>query len=64
MRRHAKFLKELVNFNIDLTGEIEAILENPQEWAEDFAENAILSELPRYQKAKKMGEGFAREITS
>ena len=64
MKRHAKFLKELVNFNIDLKGDIDDILDNPQEWAEGFAEEAILNELPRYQKAKKRGEKFAREITS
>tara|TARA_Y100000034_G_C6822603_1_gene370625 strand:+ start:428 stop:550 length:123 start_codon:yes stop_codon:yes gene_type:complete len=39
-------------------------LDNPQEWAEKFAEDAILKELPRYRKAKKMGEEFARKITS
>ena len=63
LRRHAKSLKELLNFNIELTGDIKTILDNPQEWAEKFAEESILKELPRYRKAKKMGEKFAREIT-
>ena len=44
--------------------EIEEILDDPQAWAEKFAEDAILKELPRYQKAKKMGEQFAERITS
>jgi hypothetical protein len=39
-------------------------LDDPQAWAEKFAEDAILKELPRYQKAKKMGEQFAERITS
>ena len=64
MRKHAKSLKELLNFNIELTGDIKDIIENPQEWAEKFAEDAIMKEVPRYQKAKKMGEEFAKRITS
>ena len=59
-----KQLKELQDFNIELTGNIEDIMENPQEWAEKFAENAIVKELPRYQKAKNYGARFAEEITS
>ncbi len=58
-----KQLKELQDFNIELTGNIEDIMENPQEWAEKFAENAIVKELPRYQKAKNYGAKFAEEIT-
>ena len=34
------------------------------EMAEKVAESAIVSKLPLYQKAKKMGEEFAREITN
>ena len=52
-----------MNFNIELTGDIEKIMDDPQAWAEKFAEGAIIEELPRYQKAKKLGEKFAREIT-
>ena len=36
---------------------------NPQEWAEKFAEDAVMKEVPRYLKAKTLGENFAREIT-
>jgi hypothetical protein len=36
---------------------------NPQEWAEDIAEDAVMKEVPRYLKAKMKGENFAREIT-
>ena len=64
LRKHAKSLRKLLDFNIDLTGEIKDIIENPQEWAEKFAEDAIMREIPRYQKAKKMGESFAREVKS
>ena len=59
-----KQLKELQNFNIDLEGKIEDIIESPQEWAEEFAEEAMVRELSRYQKAKKLGENFAKEITN
>ena len=63
MRRHAKQLKELHNFDITLTGDIGEILDDLESWAEKTAENAIIAELPRYKKAKKLGEKFAREIT-
>ena len=39
------------------------IIENPTEWAEKFAEDTIMKEVPRYLKAKNLGEAFAREIT-
>ena len=63
MRRHVKQLKELHNFNITLEGDIKDIIADPQAWAEKFAESAILKEVPRYLKAKNLGENFAREIT-
>ena len=63
-RRLVKQLKELHQFDIALTGDIKKIVENPQEWAEEFAESAIMKEVPRYLKAKNLGEKFAREITS
>ena len=59
-----KQLKELhQSLDIVLTGDIKKIIENPQEWAEQFAEDAIMNEVPRYLKAKTLGENFAREIT-
>ena len=59
-----KQLKELQKFDIALEGSIEDIIENPQEWAENFAEEAIMKEMPRYLKARTLGENFAREITN
>ena len=58
-----KQLKELHQFDIALKGDIKKIIENPQEWAEEFAEEALMKEVPRYLKAKTLGENFAREIT-
>ena len=58
-----KQLKELQQFDVTLEGNVKEILKNPQEWAEKFAENAIMKEMPRYLKAKTLGENFAREIT-
>ena len=58
-----KQLKELHQFNITLEGDIEEIIDDPQAWAEEFAESAIMKEVPRYLKAKTLGENFAREIT-
>ena len=59
-----KQLKELhQSLEITLAGKIEDIMANPQEWAEQFAEEALMNEVPRYLKAKTLGENFAREIT-
>ena len=58
-----KQLKDLHNFDITLEGDIKEIIADPQVWAEQFAESAILKEVPRYLKAKNLGEKFAREIT-
>jgi len=59
-----KSLKELHQFSIDIEGDIKEIIADPGAWAERFAENVILKEVPRYLKAKNLGEQFAREITS
>tara|TARA_R110000765_G_C18664772_1_gene577308 strand:+ start:29 stop:265 length:237 start_codon:yes stop_codon:yes gene_type:complete len=64
LRKHVKQLKELhQSLEITLTGNIEDIMANPQEWAEKFAEDTLMNEVPRYLKAKTLGENFAREIT-
>ncbi len=63
MKKHAKWLREQHQFNLELKGDIVKIIENPQEWAEQAAEDAIMGKLDVYRKAKKMGENFAREIT-
>ena len=57
-----KQLKELHQFDIVLKGDIKEIIDNPQEWAEKVAEEALMGEVPRYLKAKTLGENFAREI--
>ena len=59
-----KQLKELhQSLEITLKGNIEDIMANPQEWAENIAEDAVVKEVPRYLKPKTLGENFAREIT-
>ena len=60
-----KQLKELHNFDIVLPKReiIKEIVADPGTWAEEFAESVILKEVPRYLKAKTLGENFAREIT-
>ena len=64
LKKLVKRLKELhQSLEINLEGDIEDIMKNPQEWAERFAEDALMREVPRYLKAKTLGENFAREIT-
>ena len=66
LRRHAKRLKGLHQFDLELPGKITDYLDNNlvvvPEMAEKVAESAIISKLDIYQKAKKMGKEFAREI--
>jgi len=67
LKKHAKRLRELHQFNLELPGKITDYLDEKlvpvSEMAEKVAESAIVSKLGIYQKAKKMGEEFAREIT-
>ena len=63
-----KQLKELHQFDIVLGGDIRDWVDvktmTPKiEMPEQQAESAILKEVPRYLKAKNLGEKFAREIT-
>ena len=58
-----KRLKELQQFDISLEGDITEIVADPGRWGEEVAEKAVMKEVPRYLKAKKLGEKFAREIT-
>jgi len=55
-------LKELHKFEIELDGDVEEIIDNPRDWAEQIAEREILKHLPLYSKAVKLGEEFANEI--
>ena len=70
MRKLVKQLKELQNsINIALGGKIEdwvdvKTLTPIPEMPEQEAEKAIMQEMPRYLKAKTLGEIFAREITN
>ena len=59
-------VKELHLFDIPLPEreKIKEIIANPGAWAEEFGESSIMKYgLPRYLKAKTLGENFAREIT-
>ena len=67
LRKHAKQLRQLTKFDLVLPGKITDYLDDSltpiAEMAEKVAESAIISKLDIYQKAKKMGKEFAREIT-
>ena len=62
MREYAKKLKQLNKFKVNLEGDVPKIINNPKEWAEKFAEQAIIQNIPRYLEAKVLGEEFADEI--
>ena len=62
MIEYAKKLKQLNKFKVELEGEVPEIINNPKEWAEKFAEQTIIQNVPRYLEAKRLGKGFANEI--
>ena len=62
MKKLVRQLKELQNFNIELSGDIDKILDNPKEWAEKVAEDSIRTHLVLYVKAKNLGVQFANEL--
>ena len=63
-----KRLKDRQQFDIELPGKITDYLDKKlapvPEWAEKAAESLFMKEVSRYQEAKRLGERFAREITS
>ena len=62
MIEYAKKLKNLNKFKVELEGDVPEIIENPKEWAEKFAEQAIIQNIPRYLEAKALGKEFASGI--
>ena len=64
MIEYAKKLKQLNKFKVELQGDDPEIINNPKEWAEKFAEQAIIQNIPRYLEAKKLGKEFADGIKS
>ena len=67
LRKHVEKVKGLTKFNLELPGKITDWVDNDlkpvSEMAEKTAESFLVGKLGVYQKAKKMGEEFAREIT-
>ena len=62
MIEYAKKLRELNKFDIEFEGNIQDIIENPKEWAEKFAEQTVVQNIPLYLEAKELGKEFASEI--
>jgi hypothetical protein len=62
--RLVKNLKELQNFKLNYPkgSDISSILDNPEEFAEQFAQNAIETEGYRILEAKKLGTEFAESL--
>tara|TARA_R100001530_G_scaffold107499_1_gene75171 strand:- start:648 stop:872 length:225 start_codon:yes stop_codon:yes gene_type:complete len=58
----AKELDKLNDVNITLTGNIEAILDDPLAWAEEQAVNAVGQNLERLIDARELGKQFMEEI--
>ena len=58
----AKELDKLNDVNITLTGNIEAILDDPLVWAEEQAVNAVGQNLERLIDARELGKQFMEVI--
>jgi hypothetical protein len=57
--RYVKKLNELNDIEVSLDGNIEDIMDNPEEWAEQQAEILISDNLGVLLEAKEMGKEFA-----
>jgi len=57
--RYVKKLNELNDIEVSLDGNIEDIMDNPEEWAEQQAEILISDNLSVLLEAKEMGKEFA-----
>jgi|18_taG_2_1085343.scaffolds.fasta_scaffold01168_11 hypothetical protein len=57
--RYVKKLNELNDIEISLDGNIEDIMDNPEEWAEQQVEKLISDNLGVLLEAKEMGKEFA-----
>ena len=57
--RYVKKLNELNDIEVSLDGNIEDIMDNPEEWAEQQVEKLISDNLGVLLEAKEMGKEFA-----
>ena len=64
MKKHAKSLRELTKFNIELKGDIEEILKDTRSWGEKVAQEQLFGKINVVRKARRLGEDFARKITN
>ena len=56
-------LRTINDFEIDLPKDkIDNILNDPQKWGEEVAESFILSFIPKFLKAKKVGKELATKL--
>ena len=56
-------LKQINDFEIELPqDDIDAIVQDPKAWAENFAENIIIKFIPNFLKSKKLGKKLAERL--
>ena len=55
-------MDKINNVEFELDGHLRRVIENPEQWAEEQAERAILENTERYLDAKELGENFWDEI--
>jgi hypothetical protein len=57
-----KSLDKLNDIDIELSGDIQEIINDPIAWAEKQVEKFILENQDKYLESKQLGEGFWNEI--
>lgn len=62
MLNSVKKLDKINDIDITLEGNIEEIMDNPNEWAEKQVEKFIVGYQDKYFEAKELGEEFWDEI--
>lgn len=62
MLNSVRKLDKINDIDVTVTGNIDAIIDNPIAWAEQQAEKFILQYQDRYFEAKQLGEEFWSDL--
>jgi hypothetical protein len=58
-----KELRTINDFDLDLPqDDIDLILSDPETWAENFSEKVIISFIPKFIRAKRLGKELAGDV--
>lgn len=58
LRSSVKKLDKINNLEINFTGTLKDVMENPTKWAEQQVKQGVYDNLSKYLEAKELGEEF------